>query len=217
MIGVFLIIQTALAATPAGPVWPNTFWQPFSEKIYYGPIEDSTTGTYYYDWTKLVYRIDRSNGQYDRYCGILSPYSFDKTPCTHYVVGGNRYLYYPDYKECCYCCNDTQGCGVLKPTWMQNATFIDTEVHNGVSTYKWDQKGNQDNFIYETVDPNPLNRVTVSLYQVPDDYMDFGSRSTSIPAGTFTLPSVCSLTKYCESAACVAVRDLVEEFQETIF
>ena len=90
---------------------------------------------------------------------------------------------------------------MLFPGWMTNATYIDTEVHNGVQTYKWNKVGNQNNYIYETVGPVPLNRVTVSIYQIGDDNMDFGPRNSTLPAGILNLPSICTVNKPCKAAA----------------
>ena len=52
----------------------------------------------------------------------------------------------------------------------------------------------------------PVNRVTVSIYQVSDDDMEFGGRSATLPAGILNLPSICKLSNTCSTAACEAVR-----------
>ena len=135
-----LNLSFSFAQIPASPMWPNTFWQNFTETTTYPGIgTHENTGTYYYDWTVKSYRIDRSNGRYDRYCGILGPYELDNTPCSQIVNNGNRFIYYSAKNTCCFCCNSTSGCGVLFPGWMTGATYIDTEVHNGVQTYKWNK------------------------------------------------------------------------------
>ena len=108
-----LNLSVALAQIPASPMWPNTFWQNFTETTHYAIGDHVTTGSYYYDWTVQSYRIDRANGRYDRYCGILGPYQFDNTPCSQIVSSGNRYIYYADKKDCCFCCNSASGCGML--------------------------------------------------------------------------------------------------------
>ena len=110
---------------PAYPVWPEMFQQNFEENLTY-PIlgTHQTHGTYYYDFANRRYRIDRANGRYDRYCGLNGAKAFIDTPCTHLVVNGMRWLIYPEKQECCQCCTSEQGCGVLFPTWMNNATFI---------------------------------------------------------------------------------------------
>ena len=206
MIVLILNLGLVLAQIPASPMWPNTFWQNFTETTHYVLGDHKTTGAYYYDWTVQSYRIDRANGKHDRYCGILGPYEFDDTPCNQYVTGGNRYIHYPEKRHCCFCCNSAHGCGMLFPGWMTNASYIDTEVHNGVQTYKWNKPGLQSNYIYETVGPVPVNRVTVSIYQVSDDDMEFGDRSLTLPSGILNLPSICTLSTTCSSAACDALR-----------
>ena len=212
MISILLIIVATSAQKPQPPMWPNTFWQNFTETTRYVLENHETTGSYYYDWTQLAYRVDRANGRYDRYCGLAGPYEFENTPCSHIVNNGNRYLYYSEKNECCFCCNSANGCGMLFPGWMTNATYIDTEVHNGVLTYKWNKKGLQDNYIYETTGPVPVNRVTVSIYQVSDDDMEFGPRNLTLPSGILNLPPICKLSIHCESAACIALRSGEETF-----
>ena len=111
--------------TPAFPLWPNMFQQTFTEVFTY-PVVGShqTNGTYYYDYANRRYRIDRDNGRYDRYCGINGAKEFVDTACTQLVLKGMRWLIYPDKKECCQCCSSEQGCGILFPGWMTNATFL---------------------------------------------------------------------------------------------
>ena len=116
MLWLILALGYVLAQTPLPPLWPNVFQQNFTELTYYPNIGNhENTGSYYYNYSMMAYRIDRSNGKYDRYCGLSGPYVNNDTPCSHYVVNGYRYLYYPLLNQCCYCCNSTMGCGVLLP------------------------------------------------------------------------------------------------------
>ena len=208
MLGALILMASVSAQTPSSPMWPNTFWQPFNETTSYPLIgTHANTGSFYYDWTTKAYRIDRNNGRYDRYCGLDGPYEFENTPCSQIVNNGNRFIYYAQKNVCCYCCNSAAGCGMLFPGWMTNASYVDTEVHNGVKTYKWNKPGLQSNYIYETIDPTPTNRVTVSIYQVSDDDMEFGARSSTLPSGILNLPSICSLNTLCQTGACKALRN----------
>ncbi len=77
------------------------------------------------------------------------------------------------------------------PDWLNNATFLGEMEHNGVQTYKWDQKGLQDNYYYETVAEDPLDRALVSLYQGDNDLQDFSDYSHDIPTGAPDLPKAC--------------------------
>ena len=210
MILILLPLAFSLAQIPASPMWPSAFWQNFTETIHsHGDHE--TSGSYYYDWTVQSLRIDRANGRYDSFCGILGPYASDDTPCSQYVNNGNRYIHYPEKNHCCFCCNAAHGCGMLPTDWMTKATYIDTEIHNGVLTYKWNKKGVQNYFIYETVGPVPVDRVTVSIYQVSEDDMEFAGRSLSLSDGVFNLPRNCRPSGACSSAACDAARSPKED------
>ena len=212
------ILGIVSSQTPLPPMWPDVFWQNFSEVTYYNGIGTHTnTGSYYYNWTMKAYRIDRSDGRYDRYCGLSGPHVDQDTPCTHIVVNGNRYLYFPELNECCYCCNSTMGCGVLFPGWMQDSTYIDTEIHNGVQTYKWSREGLQENYIWETPGPIPANRVTVGIYQVDDDDMNFDQRSNTYPPGSLDLPSICSLSNTCNWGFCQKFRSGQGSFDEYFY
>lgn len=42
----------------------------------------------------------------DRYCKSIHPFS--DTPCNHLVKGGQRFLVFPELKECCLCCTSEQ-------------------------------------------------------------------------------------------------------------
>ena len=195
-------------AEPAYPLWPNQFTQTFNETTSLFIGSHHTTGTYYYDWTNRKYRVDRANGRNDRYCGLNGVYMFFNTPCSHYVSEGKRYLYYPNRDHCCFCCDDAQGCGVLKPTWLEGAEYLGEEQHLGFNTYKWNQKGLQNNFYYETVASNPVKREMISLYQEPNDLMDFlNGRQNSVPAGALDLPDTCKDAKACSLfSTCSLVR-----------
>lgn len=118
----FLVVALVLAGvfadeTPATPVWPTKFKQCFSEKIKFPlKFDETTEGCYYYDEPRGCYRIERDNCKNDRY--VLS-----SGKCSHIVVAGNRYIYKPDKNDCCYCCNASKGCGILKHDWMANAQY----------------------------------------------------------------------------------------------
>jgi hypothetical protein len=197
----------ATADKPADPIWPLQFVQTFNEttKVV---TTGTMTGTMYYDAANNQERIDRDNGRWDRYCGMNGVKLFQNTPCSHYVVNGDRYLYYPEKKECCYCCSAEHGCGIVKNTWLTNATFIGIEEHNGQQAYKWNQRGGQDNFYYETIADDPADRIMIGLDQMPNDLQDFPpSRELTVAEDIFTLPSKCKKSNACSLlSVCTAVR-----------
>ena len=203
---VFLVLGV-FSQTPQSPLWPNTFWQNFKEKTIDPNLGNhENTGSYYYNYNLPSYRVDKSSGQFDYFCGVGGPYANVSTACNQYVVSGNRYLHFPEKNYCCYCCNSTSGCGVLLPNWMNGAQYIDTEVHEGQQCYKWLKMGNQKNYFYETVASVPVNRVTVSIYEEPSNFMDFGPRNSTLPSGILNLPSICNLNTPCNWGACQEIR-----------
>lgn len=48
-----------------------------------------------------------------------------------------------------------------------------TETLNGVQAFKWDKKGLQSNFYYETTEANPQDRVQLKTMQGTNDFMTF--------------------------------------------
>jgi len=204
-----------LAANPDSPVWNNQFAQTFTETTKY-PILGThhTSGTYYYDWTNKRARTDRANGRWDRYCGFNGLKIFKDTPCTQLVVDGIRYNIYPELKECCACCSDANGCGVLKPDWLSSAEFQgQTKDTNGTSLYKWDIKGVQSNYYYETIQDKPTDRVMHEIYQVSDDdqIFDVTSYTEEIDESIWTLPDYCDASKSCSLvSACSAVSHFIK-------
>jgi hypothetical protein len=117
-----------------------------------------------YDYTNVRERIDRATGKYDRYCGTVKT---DDSPCTHLVLDGMRYLWWPQLSFCCKCCNSAAGCGVVVPNWMQlvNATYqgsmtVNTPNYNG-NADEWLAMGLQSNYWYQTADAQPVELAQV--------------------------------------------------------
>jgi hypothetical protein len=106
------------------------------------------------------------------------------------VVDGKRYLDFPDKKYCCMCCDASKGCGILSPSWVDGAEFIGFVEYQNQNASKWDKKGLQSNFYYQTVDKN----LPAGVDQVPNDYMSFQLNTYStdpIPDSIFTVPDYC--------------------------
>ena len=204
----FLAVALLLAAvfaddTPTAPVWPKKFKQDFTETISF-PLHftDHTSGTYVYDEDAGCYRIERKSCKNDRY--VLG-----SGPCTHIVNAGNRYIYRPEKNSCCFCCNASHGCGILKHDWMSGAEYIDEESFsfaNGATTeaYKFNKPGLQANYIYEDVKTGQVLRIN----QVPDDDMIFDPASLMLEFedDACDLPSNCSLDTKCSWSICSTLR-----------
>ena len=201
---IFVCVSATTDSTP--PVWPNTFEQTFVETFSYPVLGSSTTtGKFFYDFPNRRYRIDRVNGKWDRYCGPVYPFS--NTACSQIVVDGKRYLYYPEKNYCCYCCGSEYGCGILKPDWLSNASYLGVVVENGVEYQKHNVAGLQNNYYFST---NDNRRIMMRIIQEPNDIQEFNvdSFSESIhDASVFTLPNGCDPKKTCPLiSTCTAVR-----------
>jgi hypothetical protein len=140
-------------------------------------------------------RIDRSTGKYDRYCSSIE--FFEDIPCTHLVVGGLRYLVYPSKQYCCACCTSEQGCGILKPNWLANATFIGYNTTAGITYQVWDEKGLQDNYYWQV---NDTTQAPYIIDQRPNDIMQFDVstfKTGPVDPSVFALPTYCSKEHKC--------------------
>jgi len=206
----FLIATVCLAQQQPSspPVWPNQFQISFSETMTYPVLGSSnTTGYYYYDWTNLQYRVDRASGSWDRYCGSVEKLS--DTPCSHIVVNGSRYLWFPTDNYCCYCCGDADGCGVLSPNWLQTASFVAyNQTSDGYTLQMWNVQGLQSNYYY-AIDGS---MIPYEIDQVPNDIQYFNPSTyqahISDPS-IFNLPSSqCNTNNTCPFlSTCTAVRN----------
>ncbi|CAG9322716.1 unnamed protein product [Blepharisma stoltei] len=216
---ILLVVAGVALADPIPPQWPNTFTQVFNETFATGSYgNQTTTGTLYYDWTTKSTRIDRANGRYDAFCGLNGFKILVDGPCSHIVVNGNRYLYYPKDHYCCYCCNSAQGCGSLNPTWMDNGTFLGTAPHNGVNAYGWLRTLQQDRYYYETAATQPSARVMLSIYEMGGDFKDFHAITYSVPSGIFDLPKECNIKLKCpETSVCSQLGETESEEERPVF
>lgn len=205
LFGFFLIVSST---NPSDPTWANTWSAEFTQTT-----SGTVKGKFYYDFTNLRSRIDREDGQYEYFC---KSEEITSTPCSHITVDGALWLYYPKKNKCCQCCTDAAGCGVLSPTWLHGAEYLGVETKNGYQTYKWDQKGSEDNYYYETVN----GRVPVDIFMAPSNDMAFSPATYSTSAispSLFELPSscqsLCTLSTPCKSLqqeAAEALEELVE-------
>ena len=77
---------------------------------------------------------------------------------------------------------------------MSSAQYLGLEKIDNERFEKWDIKGLQDNFYYNTAD---AKRIPRRLNQQPDDLMDFNMASykeSITNSSIFTLPSYCTAT-----------------------
>mmetsp|Transcript_10658 Transcript_10658/g.30052 ORF Transcript_10658/g.30052 Transcript_10658/m.30052 type:complete len:232 (-) Transcript_10658:11-706(-) len=191
VLGVVGAESIRLSPDPPSPVLPATFTAGFDETMDYFGLTGATQGVLYYDSLKGYERMDRENGEADRYCGTA--HLFSKTPCTHLIVDSTRWLIFPQRQSCCYCCDSADGCGIVKRDFLANATFVGYEEVNGTSVQHWKEEGLQENDYWQTDDQKP-----VRLYQKPNDDMRFkGTDLKPIDPSVFQVPDYCSSDKQC--------------------
>jgi len=186
---------------PLAPVWPPYFTADFTEEFYIGFFTLTSKGKYVYDAERQRSRIDRENGVGDRYCG--SAYPFRNTPCTHLVRDGMRYLMFPEYKYCCKCCSDANGCGPIKRDWLSNATYIGQDVIYGIQSNKWNKAGLQNNYYWHTLDDKPLRIYMEFTNQMTFDTSSY-DKSTPVDDALFDFPSDMDCSVGCYGICAVA-------------
>ena len=73
--------------------------------------------------------------------------------------------------------------------------------YHGQSVYKWNKKGLQNNYYYETVADDPKDRVLLEIDQQPNDDQIFDPESRKLeiknPEEVFQLPSYCEAGTAC--------------------
>ena len=139
IIAIALLATCALTFQPEDPKWPETFTADFREEFDYTLLKRETTGTIFFDFPSRRYKISRENGHWDRYCGANGLYAFYNTPCDQLTTtSGDRYLYYPEYDDCCFCCDAEHGCSILKREWLSGAEFLGEVEVDGFKALKWD-------------------------------------------------------------------------------
>jgi len=53
------------------------------------------------------------------------------------ITNSKRWLYFPLLRQCCVCCDQAHGCGVLRQDWLRNAKFAGKEDLSGQSFNKF--------------------------------------------------------------------------------
>ncbi|CAI5459457.1 unnamed protein product [Closterium sp. Yama58-4] len=186
--------DTKAEGPPRPPVWPPRFQVDFNEEMYLPWYTLTTDGTWRYDYTTRRQRIDRRNGLGDRYCGSALP--LRTTPCTQLVRDSWRYLVFPKEKYCCRCCSAANGCDVVRPDWLANATYMGRDYMDDVPSTKWKQQGLQNNYYWHSEDDVPMRIYMEPLEQMTFLHASFQKPHT-FPSATFDLPSDMDCSQLC--------------------
>ncbi|KAL4505885.1 hypothetical protein ABPG72_013646 [Tetrahymena utriculariae] len=202
-----LILASVLAQQePLKPVWAPTWSQDFVEYFNVTNQIYANVGTYQYNAPSNSSRLSRSNGKQDPFCIGYLNYNTTSAPCEHLTVNNTRWMYYPDEDNCCYCCNAEQGCGILKPDWLQGATFLGLEEVYGTPAFYWVmyEGPNKPNYVWETTEANPLERSLLKIAR--NNYQEvYIQNQIRRDIQNITLPASCSYQNKC-GAKCAVFR-----------
>jgi len=189
-----LIVQAT--ATPT-PNWPSVFSAKF-EETFSGSATPGIEGYYALDMsfkdpaTGIVgaQLIRRGNGTQDGICSTL----IKNDECTDLAVGGQRYIY--GGGKCCRCCSWEHGCGPIKSSWVDNATYAGQRVVKGQTCDSFKIQGFESNHLLQlAADP----KVLCELDNADVDFLTFDTDTFTTkppPWSLFAKPSAACDT-YC--------------------
>eukprot|EP00850_Spirogloea_muscicola_P005138 SM000023S07594 [mRNA] locus=s23:368569:371303:+ [translate_table: standard] len=179
---------------------------PATAELYFGLFMLRTAGAYLYDAAGNRSRVDRADGRGDRYCGTAAPLS--ATPCSHLVVGGVRYLLFPDLRYCCTCCTAANGCGIVARDWLAGAAYLGSDEVDGIVCDKWNKPGLQNNYYWQT----PAG-VPIRIYQEYAEMMTFRpdtyTTSPDFVDNTFALPEYSDCKSACYGTCLIAAQESI--------
>lgn len=183
-----LCLAVSLQVDP--PKLPSSFQMAFDESFVHNGSTVRVNGQWYYDATKNRERTDRANGRYSHFCGSILPNV--TTPCTHYAVGGKRWIAFPQKKQCCMCCDAAHGCGPLRQDWLKGAEFLGQERLIDTLYNKWNKDGHSFNHFWTTADENQIPRRLDEGGEHITDYLVHTYVNKTFDDSYFQLPSYCT-------------------------
>ena len=198
------LVSATLAANPVPKPFPNVWSADFLEYSDHPTTTGRrhTKGTWYYNWDLKKFLIVRKNGSGNRLCGPVSNYK--NTTCHTLVTGGKRYLYFPETKYCCFCCNDAHGCGMEKPNWFVNGKYLGEKKDAGYTANEWLIVANQNNYVTQVAN-GPLAGRTIRVFQDPQSNLIYDPKTvkTTVNPKVFNIPvgrgcqKLCAATTNC--------------------
>eukprot|EP00435_Cladocopium_sp_Y103_P010963 s530_g2.t2 len=141
------------------------------------------------------------------------------------TVGGFRYLYFPNVKDCCKCCTYTAGTyecgGPVGPQWLNNATgnlqYLGREEILGRTCHKWSVEGvfpGHLNYYFEDVASgrpcgiDGYNYLRTPAEAADDQYLfEVDGLNLTVDPSTFRVPDVCRDSRYCGGKVCASGPD----------
>lgn len=137
---VFLLCALlCLALGVTAPNYNYSFHINFDESYIQNQTTYRVNGQTFYDPQNNRERVDRTNGRYNLFCGTIIPNV--TTPCQSYTVKDKRWIVFPQRQQCCFCCDSSHGCGILKPDWLKDAQYMGQNKIVDTLYDKWSKDG----------------------------------------------------------------------------
>ena len=198
-----LLVLAVLALSLAQkepPVWPAAFIQRFVEEHIVNGTRHVNTGDTYYDATHNRSRFDKGNGAYDELCNSVLA---GNLVCVNLVTNGKRYIYFPQVRKGCYCCDAEHGCGILRRDWLNGAKYEGSAEINGQMFDKWTKPDGSDvDQYYATADSKQVPRRLIEGDTHIVDFIMYTYAEGPIPDHNFDIPSYvigdCPQTSKCQ-------------------
>ena len=199
-----LIVLFAAATTAAAdPVltWPAKFYANFTEDTWFQGGYQRNPGWVAYDYSKTTEVIYRPVSELNPICnGVKRGYT---GPCVHHSpTGSERFIIYPEIRECCRECQSA--CGTLTPKWVDAVP----KVYMGLRQF---DNVTCNEYVMESDTPDRVATMVHSgaLCELYDGGAGFtgdnpfqwtirqSTYTTDVPQNLLQLPSYCSPTKSC--------------------
>lgn len=144
-------------------------------------------------------------GRYDPTCSSILPNV--TTRCQHLVVNNKRYIVFPEKNQCCFCCDSSHGCGIMRQDWFKDGKYLGQQRIVDTNYDQWVKPGIfiitsdiSDAFYWVTADENQIpRRFSEDKNTHIIDYLTHTYVNKTIDASIFNLPSYCNST--CPSAS----------------
>jgi hypothetical protein len=101
------------------------------------------------------------------------------------------------------CCTSANGCGILKPNWLDGATYLGVERIADVECNKWSkEETNGSDYYWVTTDHNQIpRRLEQNKGNHTSDYLIHTFTNKTFDDITFALPNYCNATTLCPSSS----------------
>ena len=102
---------------------------------------------------------------------------------------------FPQKKICCFCCDSSHGCGILKPDWLTGALYVGEHTIDGEVYDKWSKNGVLGyNYIYVARDEDRTPKRLYMEHAWVTEYIGTFNKG-EFPDSVYALPPYCNTEK----------------------